>query len=143
MPAEILLNELHKVRKSGTNKWMACCPAHDDKSPSLSISEASGGHILIHCFAGCETSEILAIAGLSMADLFPERDARYFDDRPPEPPPRQNRIEEEKANIEFRLMIFERQVGYGHRFSSEENKKIMQDYQRFREIKQILASRAA
>ena len=91
MSAETLLNQLHKVRQNGTGKWMACCPAHDDKSPSLSVKEGSDGHILIHCFAGCEPSEILSSVGLEMADLFPERDSHYFEDEPFHPPPRETR----------------------------------------------------
>jgi len=50
-------------------KWMACCPAHDDKFPSLAISETDD-RVLIHCFAGCETEEVITTIGLSLADLF-------------------------------------------------------------------------
>ena len=39
-------------RKVG-QRWMAPCPAHDDRTPSLAIGESSDGHILLHCFAGC------------------------------------------------------------------------------------------
>jgi hypothetical protein len=50
-------------------KWMACCPAHEDKTPSLAISETDD-RVLIHCFAGCETEDVIATIGLSLADLF-------------------------------------------------------------------------
>ena len=50
-------------------KWTACCPAHEDKSPSLAITEAYD-RVLIHCFAGCETADVMAAIGLSLADLF-------------------------------------------------------------------------
>ena len=50
-------------------KWMACCPAHEDKTPSLAISETDD-RVLIHCFAGCETDDVIATIGLSLADLF-------------------------------------------------------------------------
>ena len=33
--------------------WMACCPAHDDRTPSLSIADGAEGRILLTCFAGC------------------------------------------------------------------------------------------
>ena len=33
--------------------WMAHCPAHEDKQPSLSIAERDEGRILLHCHAGC------------------------------------------------------------------------------------------
>jgi len=46
-----LLGRLNKVKSTGRNSWLACCPAHDDRSPSLSIKEEADGHILLHCFA--------------------------------------------------------------------------------------------
>lgn len=71
-PAERLLLRLDKYRQTGKDKWMACCPAHEDKTPSLSISEASDGKLLIHCFAGCEPTDVLEAVGLSFRELFPD-----------------------------------------------------------------------
>ncbi len=45
-------------RRSG-NRWMAKCPAHDDKNPSLSIRDGDNGIVLVHCFAGCEQNKVL------------------------------------------------------------------------------------
>lgn len=61
------------ARKNG-NGWQAKCPAHDDRSPSLSISEGRDGRALLNCHAGCETPAILAALGLSMEDLFVDED---------------------------------------------------------------------
>lgn len=69
---DILLSCLHKVQRTGTDRWKACCPAHDDKSPSLAIRDA-GGRILIHCFGGCDTESVLSAVGLTFADLMPEQ----------------------------------------------------------------------
>ena len=71
MTIEILLDRLDGVKSRGKNKWIAKCCAHDDKSPSLALTELSDGRILIKCFAGCETQTILANIGLTMEDLFP------------------------------------------------------------------------
>ena len=57
----------------GLNGWMAHCPGHDDRKPSLSIREAEDGRTLIHCHAGCAPKQILKVMGLEMADLFPEK----------------------------------------------------------------------
>ena len=38
--------------------WMACCPAHDDRTPSLSICDASG-KVLVYCHAGCEQRKVI------------------------------------------------------------------------------------
>ena len=55
MSIDTLLSRLYKVKKTGSGNWMACCPAHDDKNPSMTIAEKADGVILINCFAGCVT----------------------------------------------------------------------------------------
>src|SRR5262245_86411 len=49
--------------------WQACCPAHRDSHPSLTITPR-GTQVLIHCHAGCATTAIVAALGLQMRDLF-------------------------------------------------------------------------
>jgi hypothetical protein len=49
--------------------WQACCPVHDDTTPSLSIAPTSD-KVLLHCFAGCSPEAIVARLGLTMQDLF-------------------------------------------------------------------------
>jgi len=66
-----IASHLTKAKKTA-NGYLACCPAHDDKSPSLSISEGSGGKTLLKCFAGCSTDAVLQAIGLEMKDLFPD-----------------------------------------------------------------------
>ena len=66
-----LLSRLHKVRKNGKD-FMACCPSHDDKSPSLTIAEKEDGRILLHCFAGCSADEVLCAVGMELKDVMPE-----------------------------------------------------------------------
>lgn len=39
--------------------WMARCPAHDDRKPSLSIREAADGKVLVRCHAGCEQRDVI------------------------------------------------------------------------------------
>src|SRR4051794_36130728 len=46
-----------QARRSGST-WMAKCPAHDDRVPSLSISEKDG-KVLVKCFAGCEQRNVI------------------------------------------------------------------------------------
>ncbi|UTA47445.1 CHC2 zinc finger domain-containing protein [Simiduia sp. 21SJ11W-1] len=72
MPLVGILNLLKKVRPSGRNRWMACCPAHEDNSPSLSIAVGGNEKILLHCFAGCQLADITEAIGLSVSDLFPK-----------------------------------------------------------------------
>jgi hypothetical protein len=46
-------------RKAG-GAWMACCPAHEDREPSLSITDAKGGKVLVRCHAGCDQRDVIA-----------------------------------------------------------------------------------
>jgi len=73
MSASILLSKLSRVKKTGADRWMACCPAHQDKTASLSIKDLPDGRMLLHCFAGCEPDAVLAAIGLTFADIMPER----------------------------------------------------------------------
>src|SRR3546814_19823878 len=54
------------------SRGMCCCPAHDDRTPSLSITLGKRA-ILVHCFAGCANEaviEAMAGHGIRIADLF-------------------------------------------------------------------------
>lgn len=64
-----LLDRLNEVKKTGDNKYMAKCCCHADDTASLSIS-VEGNRILINCFAGCKTEDIVNNLGLEMKDLF-------------------------------------------------------------------------
>jgi putative DNA primase/helicase len=46
-------------RKVGA-AWMARCPAHDDRAPSLSIATGHGGKVLMRCHAGCDQRQVIA-----------------------------------------------------------------------------------
>ena len=45
-------------RKAGA-EWMARCPAHEDREPSLSIKDADGGKVLVRCHAGCDQQKVI------------------------------------------------------------------------------------
>ena len=60
-----------RARRVGAGRWLARCPAHDDRNPSLSIGTGQDGRVLLHCWPGCRTSDILAALGLKPKDLFP------------------------------------------------------------------------
>ncbi|MDA8258689.1 MAG: DNA primase [Betaproteobacteria bacterium] len=74
MSAALLLEKLDGVKRTGQGRWMARCPAHQDKRPSLSVRELDDGRVLVHCFSnGCSAHEIVSAAGLEISDLFPPR----------------------------------------------------------------------
>jgi len=73
MIADKLLSRLEKVKRKGDNSWMALCPAHNDKHPSLIITEKDE-RVLLHCFSHqCNVSDIVHAVGLELSDLFPEQ----------------------------------------------------------------------
>lgn len=72
---EILTIVAHRTgsnpKLSGKN-YKACCPSHDDKHASLSITAGDDGRILFFCFAGCTVEEICSSLGIKVKDLFPK-----------------------------------------------------------------------
>lgn len=73
-PVERILSLLPSAKPNGSG-WLACCPGHEDRSPSLSISEGDDGRALLKCFAGCSTESVVTALGLKPSDLFPDRNA--------------------------------------------------------------------
>jgi DNA primase len=103
-----LLERLQGVRRTGDSKWVARCPAHEDKSPSLSLSEKNGIP-LIHCFAGCEPLAILEAVGLSWPDILPEKLDRESHQRPIR---NVQRVAEERARAEVYLETLKKMIDH-------------------------------
>ena len=101
MTAEILLDRLERVRRTGRGRWVARCPAHDDRGPSLSIRELDDGRVLAHCFAGCGVDAVLGAVSLDMEALFPEQRVadRVIRERRP------YRVREVVAALRFELVV--------------------------------------
>ena len=68
---EKVLAHLTEVRPTQRG-WKACCPAHADRTPSLSIGLGEQGQVLLKCFAGCSFERIVEAMGLTTTDLFPD-----------------------------------------------------------------------
>jgi hypothetical protein len=65
---------LHRGRKSGAG-YTACCPAHEDRNPSLSLRDADNG-VLVFCHGGCGQAQV--IDALKAKGLWPERERRWL-----------------------------------------------------------------
>lgn len=72
MTAATLLDCLEGVRETARDKWMAKCPAHDDRGPSLSIRDV-GEKLILHCFAGCPALNVVQAVGLELHDLLDDK----------------------------------------------------------------------
>jgi hypothetical protein len=64
-----IIRLLSNVRSRTADRWIARCPAHQDRSPSLTIRQTHD-LVLIHCFAGCSATDICAALGITLADLY-------------------------------------------------------------------------
>ncbi len=108
-PVELVLDRLTEAgclpRRSGPS-WSAKCPAHDDKSPSLSVSEGSDGRALVNCHAGCSLDSVLEVLKLAPGDLFPPKAKRGR----PEPEATYDYVDEQGALV-FQVLRME-----GHKF---------------------------
>lgn len=81
IPPHSLELERAVLGRSPLDDGLYPCPAHDDRTPSLSIRRTADGRVLLHCFAGCRTDDVLAALGLTWADLFQD-DGRHPAQRP-------------------------------------------------------------
>ena len=75
---EDVLSRVANVKVINGDKFIALCPAHLDAHPSLAITGA-GDRVLLHCWAGCATGDVLAAMGLDYDGkcVFPCRPIHY------------------------------------------------------------------
>ncbi len=77
-PVELVLERAEGVRRVGSG-WMVSCPlpghgrGFGDREPSVSVTEGEDSRALVNCLAGCRTEDIVAELGLTMSDLFENR----------------------------------------------------------------------
>jgi len=73
-PMDRILNALIEYDcdpKRNGKIWSARCPAHEDRQPSLSVSEGDDGRALVHCHANCTPKAICNAVRLGIVDLMP------------------------------------------------------------------------
>lgn len=105
MTVQVLLDRLDNVRSRGSGRWSACCPAHPDKTPSLSIRETDT-RILLHCFGGCEPKQIVAVLGLELKDLFTDNPTSHGQ----RPIPKPQKLDLVAVAFRFELAALDRQL---------------------------------
>ena len=71
----------HDCRPGDGDRFNCRCPAHDDRSPSLSVAVGADGRVLMTCQAGCAFEDVVAKLGLETSDLFVARNGDSADRR--------------------------------------------------------------
>ncbi|WP_419193381.1 phage/plasmid primase, P4 family [Kolteria novifilia] len=69
LPIDRVLSRLEGVRQTGEHQWEARCPAHEDRTASLSVGVGDRGQVLVHCHTGCSMPLITKAIGLHPRDL--------------------------------------------------------------------------
>jgi hypothetical protein len=81
----LVLSKFEGVKQTAPNKWLAKCSAHSEKHASLGFKLTEEDSIIMHCFAGCDTSAVLAAVDLEFSDIFPQKTACIYDSTKPRP----------------------------------------------------------
>lgn len=132
MSLELILEKLDGVQKKGSGQYVALCPAHNDKHPSLAIVEKDSGIVLLHCFAGCGACEILAQLGLNFTDLYPQNaHAKAHGYRPVKRPFNARLILAALAGEALTIGQFSRLMASGTPLTDEQHARLVLASQRF------------
>ena len=138
MIADKLLNQLTNVKRTGNESWIACCPAHADKNPSMTITEKDDGRVLVHCFAGCSVDEILGAVGLTFDDLFPDRIENPYAPNKPERMPFNPRDVLAAVSTESLIVaIAAADIARGNKLTDQDRKRLTQAVSRLQYAAEI------
>lgn len=131
-----LLNALDGVKKTGPDRYIARCPAHADKRPSLTITEKDDGVVLIKCWAGCGAAEILQSVGLTFDALYPTRtdDHRGKPIRKPWNPYDLLKVNAFEADI---VALAALRLSNGHPLTDADKQRLMTAHQRLRKASEL------
>jgi len=104
-----ILPLLDQVKTVKPNQWKACCPAHADKTPSLSLKELDDGKVLIKCWSGCNVEDITYALGLELQCLFPPKpeplNSQYSQTKADKPQVTPSQLEKLNSAVRFELLI--------------------------------------
>ena len=104
MKIDEIIASMPWARRNGPDKWMCKCPAHEDRSASLSISHVNG-QTLVHCFAGCSPDEIMQAIGMRVSDLWDTiTPSTHYD------PPKLGNIPRHSIGDMFPILLMEAEI---------------------------------
>ncbi len=123
-----------KSYRSGKDEYQCLCPAHNDKTASLSIKNLPDERILIHCFAGCAANDILGAVGLTFDDIVPKR---LGDFKPVSKPFNPYAVLKAISNETLLVALAGLEVANGKTLPQEDKDRLMIAVNRLREAYQI------
>ena len=113
-----VLDRLDKVRRRGEESWTACCPVHDDKNPSMTVS-VKDRKLLMYCFAcGAKGDSVVESIGLSTGALF--EDSQEFDADP------HYLLKKTQEDDDFLIAIYQSAKRSGERIRYKDHKAYME-----------------
>ena len=124
MSPDEFVSRLDKVRSTGRGRWIACCPAHDDRIPSLTVGEGSDGRVLVHCFGGCSVEQVVGAVGLSLSEIMPDGPAPVMPAKRQRIPPKD--VLEAMAFNALVVAIAASDIAQGKTLSEEERLKLFE-----------------
>jgi hypothetical protein len=128
------LSYFEKSYRSGKDEYQCLCPAHNDKTASLSIKNLPDERILIHCFAGCAANDILGAVGLTFDDIVPKR---LGDFKPVSKPFNPYAVLKAISNETLLVALAGLEVANGKILPQEDKDRLMIAVNRLREAYQI------
>ena len=128
------LSYFEKSYRSGKDEYQCLCPAHQDKTASLSIKNLPDERILIHCFAGCAANDILEAVGLTFDDIVPKR---LGDFKPVSKPFNPYAVLKSISNETLLVALAGLEVANGKTLPQEDKDRLMIAVNRLREAYQI------
>jgi putative DNA primase/helicase len=103
MTAEAIAKALG-ARKTGGN-WMAQCPTHHDRTPSLSIRDSVDSKVLVYCHAGCDQLDV--IAALKEQGLWTDQGPRSLSQMARRMPAKREQDQDDARRTEAAVAIWE------------------------------------
>jgi hypothetical protein len=82
---DLVLSRFEGVKQTSPGRYQAKCSVHQDRTASLGFKLTDQDTIIMHCFAGCDSSAVLAAVGLTFSDLYPPKPAKDYDPTKPRP----------------------------------------------------------
>lgn len=133
---EDILSRLEKVKRTGRNNWLACCPAHDDRSPSLTIHASDTGKVVVKCFAECSFESIVNAVGLGWEPWYPPKQDGDFSPAIRRPFPAAD-VLEAVANETFYVAYMAATMAQGYQLEPRDKVILDQAYDRIMEARRL------